>query len=313
MWSLTRNIDSYHRCPHRRPSREARQLLESWLERPRMRAARTKKGTADLVVEQGSLRLAVELKGAGDSAAVGTAITAAKVGASRIGPKVLPVIAVPYMGDVGKKLCAEAGICVVRPFRKRSHHRSGAAHPDQGRPNRFVRRGRPASVFAPKSARIARRLLIDPHRAWRQQDLARTTDSTTASRAESSSASRTTAWSSGPPRERFASATPTCCSTHGARCTTSRSTPSYEATFRLATERSSSERLPGRWRGRFDTRRQASPQRTCIPSSRRSAWRRSTWIAALPNRSQDARLPRGGPRGERLARHPQRRRRVRRR
>jgi hypothetical protein len=45
----------------------------------------------------------------------------------------------------------------------------------EGKPNKFGRRGRPSSAFAPKSARIARRLLIDPHRSFRQQELARET------------------------------------------------------------------------------------------------------------------------------------------
>jgi DNA-binding MarR family transcriptional regulator len=43
------------------------------------------------------------------------------------------------------------------------------------RPNRFVRKGRPASVFEPRSARIARRLLVEPDRSFRQQELARET------------------------------------------------------------------------------------------------------------------------------------------
>ncbi len=156
--------------------KEARQLLESWLERPHVRAARgTQKGAADLIVEQGSVRLAVELKGAGDSAAVGTAISAAKVGASRIGPKVLPVVAVPYMGDVGKKLCADAGVSWFDLSGNAHIIAPGLRILIEGKPNRFVRRGRPASVFAPKSARIARRMLIDTQKTWRQQDLARAT------------------------------------------------------------------------------------------------------------------------------------------
>jgi hypothetical protein len=157
-------------------TKEARRLLESWLEGPRVRAVRgSLEGAADLIVEQGSVRLAVELKGAGDSAAVGTAIAAAKAGASRLGPKVLPVIAVPYMGDVGKKLCADAGVSWFDLSGNARIIAPGLRILVEGKPNRFVRRGRPASVFAPKSARIARRLLIEPQRAWRQQDLARAT------------------------------------------------------------------------------------------------------------------------------------------
>jgi hypothetical protein len=42
----------------------------------------------------------------------------------------------------------------------------------EGRPNAFPARGRPASAFAPVSARVARELLADPARWWRQKDLA---------------------------------------------------------------------------------------------------------------------------------------------
>jgi hypothetical protein len=38
-----------------------------------------------------------------------------------------------------------------------------------------LKRGRPSSAFAPKSARIARHLLLDPTRVWRQRDLAKET------------------------------------------------------------------------------------------------------------------------------------------
>src|SRR5258708_39341317 len=155
---------------------EARRLLESWLDRPRVRAVRgPREGAADLVVEQGSVRMAVELKGAGDSAAVGTAIAAAKAGASRLGPKVLPVVAVPYMGDVGKKLCADAGVSWFDLSGNARVVAPGLRILIEGQPNRFVRRGRPGTPFAPKSSRIARQLLIDPRKAWRQQDLARVT------------------------------------------------------------------------------------------------------------------------------------------
>ena len=156
--------------------KEARQLLESWLERPRARSMRGRPDSGvDFVVEQGPLRLAVGVKGAGDSAAVGSAIAAAKAGASRLGPKVLPIVAVPYMGDVGKKLCADAGVSWFDLSGNARIVAPGLRILIEGKPNRFVRRGRPGTAFAPKSSRIARRMLIEPRRAWRQQDLARET------------------------------------------------------------------------------------------------------------------------------------------
>jgi hypothetical protein len=43
----------------------------------------------------------------------------------------------------------------------------------EGKPNLFKRRGRPRSVFAPKSARIARVMLIEAERAFTQRELAK--------------------------------------------------------------------------------------------------------------------------------------------
>ncbi|HVA99670.1 MAG TPA: type IV toxin-antitoxin system AbiEi family antitoxin [Acidimicrobiales bacterium] len=45
----------------------------------------------------------------------------------------------------------------------------------QGRPNELRTKGRPSSPFAPKSARIARTLLLAPERWWRQKDLVHAT------------------------------------------------------------------------------------------------------------------------------------------
>jgi hypothetical protein len=44
-----------------------------------------------------------------------------------------------------------------------------------GQPNRFKQRGRPASVFAPQSARLTRWLLMHGDRAWSQRELAQAT------------------------------------------------------------------------------------------------------------------------------------------
>lgn len=46
----------------------------------------------------------------------------------------------------------------------------------EGKPSRFSQRGRPSSPFAPKGSRIARVLLLDPSRWWRQKDLAEATE-----------------------------------------------------------------------------------------------------------------------------------------
>jgi hypothetical protein len=76
------------------------------------------------------------------------------------------------MTPSGKRTCERAGVSWF-DF-------SGNAHivgPKlrviiEGQPNRFRKRGRPASLFAAKSSRIARLLLMAPTRVWTQREIA---------------------------------------------------------------------------------------------------------------------------------------------
>jgi hypothetical protein len=157
-----------------RAQEQARRLLQSWLTQPKVRSVRSSHdGGVDLVVEDGPVRLAVEIKGSGSSATVGAAIAAARSAAAQLGKRVLPVIAVPFMGDVGKKLCAEAGVSWFDLSGNAHIVAPGLRILIEGKPNLFVQRGRPSTAFAPKSSRITRQLLLDPRKFWRQQDLAR--------------------------------------------------------------------------------------------------------------------------------------------
>jgi hypothetical protein len=79
------------------------------------------------------------------------------------------------MGEVGKRLCADGGVSWFDLSGNAHVVAPGLRIVIEGKPNRFVRRGRPSTAFAPKSARIARRLLIEPERHFRQQELARET------------------------------------------------------------------------------------------------------------------------------------------
>ena len=88
----------------------------------------------------------------------------------------IPVLAVLFMTEAGRRACHAAGVSWL--------DLSGNAHivaPGlrvilDGHPNQFVPRGRPASVFAPKSARVVRWLLVHPHEVFTQREIARGTD-----------------------------------------------------------------------------------------------------------------------------------------
>jgi len=156
--------------------RTASDLLTSWLGEPKPRLRRHDKATgADLVAAREKARLVVEFKAAGDAATVGKAIAHVKEFAHRAGKGAVPVVLVPYMGEVGRRLCAEGQVSWFDLSGNADITAPGVRILIDGRPNEFTKRGRPSSAFAPKSARIARHLLLDPTRVWRQHDLAKET------------------------------------------------------------------------------------------------------------------------------------------
>ena len=85
------------------------------------------------------------------------------------------MVAVAYMGSVGRRVCEEAGVSWMDLSGNGSIVAPGVRILVEGRPNRFKRRGRPSSVFAPKSSRVARQLLLDPQRRYTQRELSTVT------------------------------------------------------------------------------------------------------------------------------------------
>jgi len=132
-----------------------------------------KDSDVDLTFRKGDQTFLVECKYSGDAASVSIAARQIKTYVEHFKPKGVPVVAVSYMGDVGRRICEEEGVSWV--------DLSGNAHLSspptllihvEGKPNRFKRTGRPSSVFAPKSARIARWLLMKSDHAFTQRELA---------------------------------------------------------------------------------------------------------------------------------------------
>lgn len=128
----------------------------------------------DLLLHAGDITYAVEWKAAGDAANVGSAVrdlAGVRRGKGHM-KKYVPVVAVPFMGETGRRICAEAGLSWLDlsgnawlDAPKRQIHILGHA-------NRFLKAGRPANAFAPKSSRVVRALLMAPGRALSQTELA---------------------------------------------------------------------------------------------------------------------------------------------
>lgn len=87
-----------------------------------------------------------------------------------------PLIIVPFMGEVGADFCESRDISWL--------DLSGNAHIEadsiyihvQGKPNKYKKPGRPSNIFAPKSSRVPRFLLIHPNELSRQKTISEETD-----------------------------------------------------------------------------------------------------------------------------------------
>lgn len=126
---------------------------------------------ADLVVRTSEKSFLVEFKDKAAAEAVGAGIRTLKRCLAQRDRSEVPLLVVPYMWDVGRRLCEESGIAWMDLSGNASIHAPGLHVNVEGQPNRFSRKGRPRNLFAAKASRIARVLLLEPSKDRRQQDL----------------------------------------------------------------------------------------------------------------------------------------------
>lgn len=158
-----------------RAKRDLPLLIAELLDAPtdRVRVERVPR-SPDLVVElPNGRRLIAEAKASSRSADVARAARRVRSAAEELGG--LPVVVVPHMGEAGARAAREAGVGYVDLSGNADFRDEGLFLHVTGRPNRFPARGRPSSPFAPVGARMARRLLLEPGRWWRQVELANAT------------------------------------------------------------------------------------------------------------------------------------------
>lgn len=114
----------------------------------------------------------LQCKTASDVAAVASGVRALQ----SLAGEGLRLLVVPYMGDAGSRFCEEAGVSWLDLSGNAHIVAPGLRVVIEGRPNQFKRAGRPSTAFAPKSARIARWLLMHPGQAATQQEIADATE-----------------------------------------------------------------------------------------------------------------------------------------
>jgi len=130
---------------------------------------------ADLLIKATGKTFVVEFKRTASAAIISMAAAQARKFANSLSPHAIPLVAVPFMGDAGRRVCDEAGVGWL--------DLSGNAHivdkdlriVVEGRPNRFRSAGRPPNLFAPMSSRIVRWLLIHPGESFTQREITRAT------------------------------------------------------------------------------------------------------------------------------------------
>jgi DNA-binding MarR family transcriptional regulator len=137
-----------------------------------IRARALERNGADGILEADGHRFVLEAKSSSDAASIDRAIQQLRGYLQAQPAKAIGVVVVPYMGDVGRRMCREAGLGWLDLAGNAFLNGPGLRIDIQGRPNMFRKRGRPADLFAPKSSRVARWLLLHPAKAVRQGELA---------------------------------------------------------------------------------------------------------------------------------------------
>jgi len=150
---------------------QAEALLRTWLGPVRIHRRKSSRGP-DLVARTSTATLALEIKRIGDPGWLRGAIEQVRTTARGVGVAAVPVVVVPFMGELGRKLCRDARVSWFDLSGNASIIAPGLRIHVEGRPNLFKRAGRPSTAFAPKSSRIVRHLLLDPDHSFRQRELA---------------------------------------------------------------------------------------------------------------------------------------------
>lgn len=117
----------------------------------------------------------LEWKRSGSLGPVANAIRQLRMAQRSFPHEVIPLLAVPYMGEAAQKRCAQAELPWLDLSGNARIIVPGIFYQNLGHPNRFRRPGRPESAFGPKGSRITRRLLMEPSKAVRQRVIASST------------------------------------------------------------------------------------------------------------------------------------------
>ena len=153
-------------------------ILANLLELPESKVAvvnQDGKNAPDFVLKASGYIFLVECKGTAARAPLLMALRQISEFKNSIQEDAIPLIVVPYMGKSGADFCQDHEMSWIDLSGNAHIKARGLLIRIEGRPNRFKNVGRPANVFAPKSARIARQLLTEPEKSYNQRELSQIT------------------------------------------------------------------------------------------------------------------------------------------
>lgn len=127
----------------------------------------------DVALRAGPHRFVIEFKTSSDRAAVGLAAAQVRQNAAARRGRWIAAVVVPFMGEAGTQACRDAGVSWFDLSGNADIRAPGLHVHVEGKPNRFLRRGRPGNALAPKGSRVARWLLMHPDRAFQQREISK--------------------------------------------------------------------------------------------------------------------------------------------
>ncbi len=160
-------------------SSEVPALLARLLEIPESRVSirRGKKEPATgFIIKAGDRTFLVEFRSSSARASLLLALMRFNEDRRDKGKDGIPLLVVPYMGETGRRLCEERELAWLDLSGNARIKAPGLLINVEGKPNRFKSAGRPPNLFAPKSSRIVRQLLIQADRALNQRELSQAAD-----------------------------------------------------------------------------------------------------------------------------------------
>lgn len=124
----------------------------------------------DAVIEVGAWRFLVQSQISGTLLSLGKLVPAPTTDAFDIS-----LVVVPFMSEAGRRFCESTGTSWIDLSGNADIKGPGLRVLIVGQPNQFKRRGRKTNVFAPKSSRIARWLLLHLDQPSSQREIAQAT------------------------------------------------------------------------------------------------------------------------------------------